>query len=105
MQGINESARISAKFFGGHVPIVPYSWYRYHDGGPKSLELISAYDAGLEFVRPFHTASLNGAHMPYIIIWGHETTALQYEQAVMWIRSHMLICAIGVMVCDWHRDL
>ena len=66
--GINESARVSRRYFNGTVPILPYSWYRYHDGEPLGLQLLkSEVDSNLEFVRPFEVASMRGVLMCLLV--------------------------------------
>ena len=54
----------------GEAPkqVVPYAWYRYHDGGPSGLIPLIANDTQLEFAFPVHADD----GVTGIIIWGAE---------------------------------
>lgn len=49
---IAESFRLASLLGLPRTAVVPYTWYRYHNGGPASLQLLSAADAALEFALP-----------------------------------------------------
>lgn len=82
-QQVNESIRIAEMIIGNRTPeILPYSWYRYHDGEPHGLEFLSDTDMALEFQRPLTKsdcrsrgdgAPKHNASVCKIIIWGDET--------------------------------
>lgn len=83
--GMNESLRISkhlAKERGAGLPILPYTWYRYHDGEPKGLQLLSNQDTELEFLRPFDTPGVEA-----VIIWGSEKNETDMQQVIEWFET------------------
>ena len=81
--GINESVRISAKT-EHRLEILPYSWYRYHDGEPKGLEFLSYVDAHLEFVRPFEVGSGKGI-IQNMILWGNEGNESDFNDTLAFL--------------------
>ena len=87
--GMNEAARISQKLVdegGAARPILPYSWYRYHDGEPKGLQLISDCDTTLEFVRPFNVSGVQA-----VIIWGEEANSTVFQEVIKWFGTESAI--------------
>ena len=34
------------------MPVLPYAWYRYHDGEPKGLQFLNTADTVLQFKHP-----------------------------------------------------
>jgi hypothetical protein len=54
---IKEAVRISKEVGGSApLPVVPYAWYRYHDGEPKGLQFMNDADANLQFAHPLTMA-------------------------------------------------
>ena len=51
---VAESFRVAALVGLPPSAVVPYTWYRYHDRGPASLQLLSDSDAALEFAATAH---------------------------------------------------
>jgi hypothetical protein len=76
---LSEATRV-ANLVDPPLPIVPYVWYRYHDGEPSGLQLLTKDDTHLEFVRPFSRFPRVGP----IIIWGQEDTPACTNQTIAW---------------------
>ena len=69
------------------LPVVPYAWYRYHEGDPSGLQLLTKEDTNLEFVRPF-------ARFPRVgpaIIWGEEDTPACVNETVGWFQNNSAV--------------
>lgn len=87
---MQEAARLSIAHSGGAssdpLPILPYTWYRYHDGEPHGMEFLNATDAELEFVRLFNAT----AYIPAAIIWGDEKGP-GVAQLLQWFKAQATI--------------
>ena len=79
---MNETMRVRSKL-SSSLPILPYSWYRYHDGEPHGLELLTDEDSALEFVEPFGMADLAG-----MIVWGNEETSADAHETTSYFDQH-----------------
>lgn len=65
-------------------PIIPYTWYRYHESGaPSALSLLSDSDAELEFFGAKLRATANNA-----IIWGSERDPSNASKVLSWFQRH-----------------
>jgi hypothetical protein len=83
---MEETMRVRSKLFNSSsvkLPTLPYSWYRYHDGEPHGLELLSDDDSVLEFVEPFGMADLAG-----MLIWGDEGSSAEVNETTRYFDQH-----------------
>ena len=87
--GLTEAARVNAALVASGalpapLPVLPYAWYRYHDGEPSALQLLTEQDTQLQFVRPL-AAGLAAA----IVIWGEEShNATAWAELEGYFRAH-----------------
>ena len=83
---LTEASRV-AELVQPPLPVVPYAWYRYHEGEPSGLQLLTKEDTNLEFVRPF-------ARFPRVgpaIIWGEEDTPACANETVGWFQNNSAV--------------
>ena len=83
---LTEASRV-AELVQPPLPVVPYAWYRYHEGEPSGLQLLTKEDTNLEFVRPF-------ARFPRVgpaIIWGEEDTPACVNETVGWFLNNSAV--------------
>jgi hypothetical protein len=80
-----EAVRV-AKLVQPQLPVLPYAWYRYHDGEPKGLQMLTDADTALEFSHP-----LKAEGVSQVIIWGSEATTNQTNQLLNWFKTEAAV--------------
>lgn len=65
-----------------NLPVLPYTWFRYHPGEPHGNQLISDEDIKLEFVYP----STFG--LPGVIVWGDEPSPQNASTVYNYFKEH-----------------
>ena len=88
---LNETRRVARLLQSGRVaaskplPVLPYTWYRYHDGEPSGLQLLTDEDTTMQFGETLRTP---GGDVEQLIVWGNEGNASAAAQITTYFEAH-----------------
>lgn len=78
----------------GPTPVYPYAWYRYHDGEPSGLQMLTDQDTALEFqhaLTPGLFPAVRG-----IVVWGSEgSNATAISEVENYLAAHADVFGTG----------